>query len=221
MCHKKVDNRYVYQVCPEEEACTSYKGHFIVDNQGFVSIIDKFKLYCSKRDLLKIMKNMIVFFSTVSCLIFGFISDAIGRRGVIFVAVILALIGFILSFFSKEFTLMIIGNCFLLGFFHINVMVIYLYSNEIFDENLRSKSIGLLFMSYSFGQIIFFMVYSFLKQYQYVYLVQIVPVLFFLPIVRFLRESPYFLARTKKFRQLSKVLKKIALTNYKNNLVVH
>lgn len=59
-----------------------------------------------------------------------------------------------------------------------------------------------------------------MKTYKDVYLVQMIPVFVFFPIIRFLRESPFHLASSKNFRKLTKTLKKIARTNNNENLML-
>ena len=218
-CHKWVKNDYIYADCTEKEACEVYKDRFYVEKSNFLSINIKFKLYCDRNDLMELFTNIIILFSPLSCFIVGFVSDLIGRRKTMFTILVIGLMGFILSFFGEEFTLFVIGNCCLQSFMHSFIMIIYLYSNEILSTELRSKTIGLIGLCYAIGQLIFLGFYEAMTSYKQLYIVQVICVVVAIPIVRFLRESPYFLAHSKQFRKLSKMLKKIMETNFKGNVV--
>jgi putative MFS transporter len=160
-----------------------------------------------------------MFFSPLSCFIFGYMADFVGRRKAMFLLVPLGILGFFLSYFGNEFTLFLVGNCCLSSFLQSMVMLIYLYTNEILGRRLRSRSVALLGLAYAFGELVFLVFYEFMTSYKQVYLAQGVCILICIPIIRFLRESPFHLAHTKQFRKLSKMLKKIMETNFKNNVV--
>ena len=218
-CHEWVEGSYQYVPCTETEACTQYKTRYRIKDSKFLSVTKKFGLYCEKKDLLDVMMNIIILFSPLSCFIIGYIADFIGRRHTMFLLLGIGTLGFLLSFFGEEFTLFIIGNCLLRSFLHSSVMVIYLYSNEMLGNPLRSQAISLVGLSLALGQMLFLCVYEAMTSYKQVYLVQAVALLVCAPVIRFLRESPFHLAHNKKFHKLSKVLKKIMETNFKGNVV--
>ena len=51
------------------------------------------------------------------------------------------------------------------------------------------------------------------------YIAQIIPVILMAPFLRYVRESPYYLVQARKFRALSKVLRKMVESNTKKNMV--
>jgi hypothetical protein len=218
-CHEWVGSDYIYVSCSEEEACTTYKNHFYIAGSDFLSINQKFKLYCDRNDLMELFKNITILFSPLSCFIFGFLSDLIGRRKTMLVILVIGILGFLLSFFGEEFTLFVIGNCCLQSFLHSFIMILYLYCNEILGTGLRSKTVGLIGLFYTLGQLTFLGIYEFMNSYKQLYIVQVICVLVAIPIIRFFRESPFFLAHSKQFRKLSKMLRKIMETNFKGNVV--
>lgn len=219
-CRKFVEGIYQWVQCEEAEACMNVnKNRYRVIHSDFFSVTEKFELYCDKKDLLYLMTNVIMFFSPLSCFIFGYMADFVGRRKALFLLIPIGLVGFLLSYFGNEFTLFLVGNCCLCSFLQSMVMLLYLYVNEILGRKLRSVSVALLGLSYALGEIVFLGFYDFMTSYKQVYLAQGICIIICIPIIRFLRESPFYLANTKQFRKLSKMLKKIMETNFKNNTV--
>lgn len=218
-CHEKLPSGYKYVPCTEDQACNLYKDRYRVVKPEFWSIEQQFKLYCERKEMLGVLINIVMLFSPLSCFIIGYLADFIGRRKALVLTFFVGIVGFLLSFFGQEFTLYIIGNCCLNSFQNCSLMLLFLYSNEILGRDFRNRAVGLILLVFTIGRLIFFGIYDMMTSFRQIFLVQVALIVVFIPIIRFLRESPFHLAHSKRFRELSKMLKKILETNFKNNVV--
>lgn len=142
----------IWSKCSEEEVCkTYYPSNFRID-YFFDSLVSHFGLFCDKAELKEVIRNVVVCISSISSLFVGYISDFVGRQKCIYFGVFVAFMGFLLSYFSKDFTIIIIGNSLLTSYMHINVILIYMVCNELISDPLRSRAVGLLGFSLVIGQ---------------------------------------------------------------------
>lgn len=139
--------------CSEKDMCDTYYPNNFKQVYTFDSLVSHFQLFCDKAELLEVIRNVVVCIASISALFVGYISDFVGRQKCLFFGVAVAFMGFLLSFFSTDFTIIIIGNSLLSSYMHINVILIYMLCNELISDPLRSRALGIVGFSMVLGQI--------------------------------------------------------------------
>ena len=218
-CDKRANGRSNWVACDKDEACGKYRSHHLVVFPEFRSVEQQFELFCDKQDLPSMLRAIKTLSSPLSCWAVAYLADFMGRRKALMLALLVGGVGFMLSYFASGFSVYVIGNCCLDSFQSCSLMLVFLYANEILGRGLRSRAVGLLLVFFTLGQLVLLGTYDLMTSFRQILLLQVGVAWVLGPILRFLRESPFHLVRSLRFRELSKTLKKILETNFGDNVV--
>lgn len=153
LCYKNNNGIWEYLPCTENEACSTYKNNFKIDNSRFVSLITDFNLICNKNDLKNVSMNLVLFFAPFASFYASIHMDYFGRRNSFICSIFFVILGVLLCLIFNNLWSITAGITILDGYSNIMFTIIFLYTNEILTDPLRSKAPGIQAMSFSIGQV--------------------------------------------------------------------
>lgn len=143
-----------YSKCTENEACSpenikTYK----IQPDPFTSFVDDFSLFCEKKQLRNLLFTSNLLVSSLGCFGVGILADWVGRKWSFWLSCFIPLIGFICGFLSEKLPIIALANILQYGFQNVGFTLVFIYTNEIFLDPIRSQSPGIQAMIFSVGQV--------------------------------------------------------------------
>lgn len=202
------------RVCPETEACSNPLGFTFATDR--VSLVTKFHLVCSRKQLDLNGKNTIFVMAAVGCLLISTISDYLGRKMVFLMSCLTLVAGTFIGL-SSRYNIIIggISLCYLAMELFINFAAVY--SNETVGGQLRSRFMGIIYLCGSSGVLFSVLLNVFFTSYEANLVIPgaINGLLVFA--FCYLVETPYFLAKVGNRPGLYASLSKINEINHSDD----
>ena len=199
-----------YSELSEEEACT--QGFRASTN--FETITSEYKLYCEKRYMKELGEFLMMVAASVMTIFLSMIQDMLGRKKMVLVCFVLPVVGFGCIYFGNSLFIKLVGVMFFWSYMEVLSIALIVLMNELLVNPLRKYSVNMAGISICLMGLLGNFITNYCSSY-----VTIVLIIFLYYLVGFLfilvliPESPSYLLKQNKIRELRKVIRKIAQTN--------
>ena len=201
-----IKNNLTYK-CSQKEACDL--GNFEIVKTR-TSLITDFKMYCGKKKLYVTSSQSFIFiFAAIGTFFVALISDKIGRRNCFFIMIFCAILGGVLSIFSKTLFFIIFGVLLLWTSLDIFFSISLIYLNEISSDYFRSK-IPVFFVIAAIGSICINFILVHIPSYKGYFIFCFCFILTFSVFYSKVISSPFFVFSTGNLKKYYDVLMEIS-----------
>ena len=206
------DENRALRVCKQAEACSNQFGYEVINTKN--SLTSEFGLFCEKRTLEINAKSFVFFFAGTLVMFWSVLSDKIGRLSVFYGSWIWTIKGTIISYFTTNYYFSILGLGLAFGGVDLFYSTLFIYTNEVIGSKMRSLSNGLIFSFYGMGGMFFYIYNIWVGDYRTLFLIQFICIVILGCGFFYICETPFYLYKTRRLKQLYVALKYI---NEQNN----
>ncbi|KAJ8025317.1 Organic cation transporter protein [Holothuria leucospilota] len=228
------DNGEVYyERCSKYEIYTNWSDYMIVNQTtlttgcdvGWVydrsmstrTIITDFDLVCGKKSAASLAQSMFFFGVLMGSLIFGVVSDFVGRYYSFFFAVTAVSLLSLANAFVPSFWMYTLLRFFIGVVNNGSFILAFIIGTELVGPSMRNVAGIVIEMFFSCGYMLLAVLAYFIRDWRHLQLVIGAPTLLFLIAIPFVPESARWLISKKKFDKAEKIVLKAAKVNGKSD----
>lgn len=207
--------------CNRKEACSKnvpYKIEYLdIVNYSWTN---DFRMECKENYLIGLFATMFFLGSMISSIFASSMSDYIGRSVMIKFSMILRSVVILIPIiFPNQYIVIVI--LFLIGLLNsLHSSIPYILISEYLSKNEKDKYQTYMFMFESFSGILATVFFFFCQNWWIFFIINFIYGLTFIVFQYKLLESPRFLVTQKRFSEARDVLKEIAKTNGKEEMII-